>query len=356
VEEFTSLTEDIYSFFFTAKVWSAAFFFAIFVFCFQTMIVTLISLVLIDANSDNPLKIPPSVNIEITIAQAFALVLAVATQGDLLTAIFLFHDGYDNKRVKKSDAAFTFPMWLLACVGQFIIGAAMLVTIFILIVQSKDVVDMMLNFAALSFVSEIEDVAFMLAKHGFVSDSVEGECNQVPEYQFPTRKRKTKWFLHSVFILISAGLMGGWGYIIDQQRLGTYLPSSIFVQFGDAFEPLLASFSGAYDASDILNRRLVYVERKRGASYIAYCESENVWIFSVFDEEYGLCEIWNIASAETKEYDITKIGSDWSVAYTNSAGDVFRDPFEWFTLSADDCKSGDDDCNDYGKCENNQCV
>lgn len=351
-ESSMGLSEDIYSVMMTCRAVSLPFVFSLFVCIFQMSLIVLIALDLIDFGTDNPFKIPPAVDIEVRIAQALAVVLAVATQGDLLTAIIQLHDGYD-KRVKETNASFTFGTWLFASIAQFLIGAGMLTLIFILIIQSKDVIGMMLNFAALSFVSDIDDIAFFLAKNGFVSDAVERECRQVSEYEFPTRKRKSKWFRRVLFMLITASLYGGWGYVVYEQNDGAFIPYTVFVQFGDAFDPFLASFSGQYVRSeDLYARRDVYFERTSQGAYFAYCENEQTWTFTIwYADNFDPCQAYNASSPETKVYDISNAGSPWTVAYSDRDSNIFKQPFDMFTMFADDCT----DCNGLGTCVNNQC-
>lgn len=149
--------------------------------------------------------------------------------------------------------------------------------------------------------------------------------------------------------------MGGWGYIINQQFWGVYLPGSIYVQFGDAYDPYLATFSGEYDfVGEIIDRRLLYVERRSGEAYFAYCEEEKAWTFS-FQRSSGPCGTWKASSPETKEYDITKAGSPWQVAVLDSEQHVFKYPLDLFTMNKNDCESTSD-CSEYGQCQSNQCV
>lgn len=353
-EEYTLLSDDIYSLFYTTKAASHAFMFAIFVFLFQTMIILLISIDLIDAGSDNPLQLPAAVPLEVTIAQGFAVILAVATQSDLFTAIISFHDGYD-KRAKDVDLDCTFPKWLFACLGQFMVGVWLLVVIFILIVQSTTVIGMMLNFAALSFVSEIDNVAFKLGKYGFFSDYVESECNDVTSFKFPVQSKKNSNIVRRViFLLIVAGLLGGWGYVVHLQRWGHFLPSTIFVQFGDAYDPFLSFFSGVYeyDKQQYINRRLVYVERRSKESYFAYCEEEEAWTFSTLSS-FGPCGDWNATSRDINA-DITESASDWHVHYVDGTGAILSKQFDFFSISSSDCRS-ENDCNNLGQCLNNRC-
>ena len=58
--------------------------------------------------------------------------------------------------------------WVLAGVCQFLAGSSLLVALFILMMQSTEVVSLFLNFAALHFISEIDNIGFAMAKLGLL--------------------------------------------------------------------------------------------------------------------------------------------------------------------------------------------
>jgi hypothetical protein len=340
---YTPLVEDTYSLIFTAKAGSAAFIFAISVFCFQATIIWLILWDLIDpgkVNPLNPLKIPPRVDIQVTIVQGLSLLLAVMTQGDLLTAVIHFHAGYDGKKLLKINTSFTFGKWLTAGVLQFFVGSTKLVVTFISMLQRTTVISIMANFAALSFVAEIDDIAYSLAKRGFALDSVERECELMTEYKIP-RKRKSNIFRRVVFLIIFAGLVCGYGYVVHLQLSGIFLPSTLFAQFGG----LSQSFSGVYDQGDKLNgRRVVYIERKRKKARFAYCKKENAWTFSRNEDA---CD-WDARSPEQPaSYDITT---------TTVSGWLGRSGEKLLVLIDNDCATSGLCPSERGECVNNECI
>ena len=335
---YTPLVEDTYSLIFTAKAGSAAFIFAISVFCFQAAIIWLILYDLIDPGKVNPLKIPPGVDIQVTIVQGLSLLLAIMTQGDLLTAVIHFHAGYDDKKLLEINTSFTFGKWLTAGVLQFFVGSTELVVTFISMLQRTTVIGVMGNFAALSFVAEIDDIAYSLAKRGFVLDSVERECELLTEYKIP-RKRKSNIFRRVFFLVIFAGLVCGYGYVVHQQLSGIFLPSTLFAQFGD----LSQSFSGVYDQGDKLNgRRVVYIERKRKKARFAYCKKENAWTFSRNEDA---CD-WAARSPEPASYDITTTVSGW----------LGRSGEKLLVLINNDCDTSGLCPSERGECVNNECI
>lgn len=356
------LTEDVYSLVYTASYASPAFSFAIFVFLFQMTIVALVLWDLLDHSNrgSNPLNVPPGNSPQVQAAMALALLLAVATQDDLIVAVAMLHQGY-SKRVLERNPSATHFKWLLSCLGQFVAGASLLLTIFILIVQSSTVIGMMLNFAALSFIADIDDVAFSLAKNGFVSDTLEREANHVTELKIPSRQ-KSKLLRRIMFLAVCAGLMAGYGVIIHQQRLGKFLCQSIFLQLGDGFYPVAPFFSGIYDQTDkLINGRVTYIDRHSKKAMLGYCDDDNAWTLTVWDENSEPENIenpcyWFAKSPETETFDITTTSdSSWLVDPDGTR----TAPLQAFVLTCADCgssssKSGS--CGGHGQCVDNKCT
>ena len=68
------------------------------------------------------------------------------------------------------------------------VGFLFLILVFILVVQSTSVVGMFLNFAALGFVIEVDNIAFGLAMKGYVGQTMKKECAKVEDFKMPQAK------------------------------------------------------------------------------------------------------------------------------------------------------------------------
>eukprot|EP00957_Ditylum_brightwellii_P120764 9211850-Ditylum_brightwellii.AAC.1 len=82
---------------------------------------------------------------------------------------------------------------------------------FLLIVTSDDVIDIILNFAAVNFISNLDEAAFDLAKWGKYGPALEREAKNIEEKPIPYciyRKHQHKRYLSTVIpiaiLLISA--------------------------------------------------------------------------------------------------------------------------------------------------------
>lgn len=99
----------------------------------------------------NRLNIPVGVDITVTIAQFIGMFLCITfllDQGDLFRGFEHLCNGYDKNVIMEAPHA-TFPKWLLAGVLQSLVGMVMTADLFILLMQSSDVLSFCLNFAAL---------------------------------------------------------------------------------------------------------------------------------------------------------------------------------------------------------------
>lgn len=351
-----ALSEDAYSLIYAARLWSHAFIFGCFVATFQLAIITLVLFDLIEAPTNNPLQIPPGVDAHVTAAQGLAVILAAATNEDLFVALIRFMQGYENSSVKNMIGV-TRAKWALATGWQMISGFSMLTVIFILVMQSDSVIGMFLNFAALAFISEIDNVAFALGKHGFVTTSVQHSCERVCAEEIP-RKHKYSIWRRIIFLFICSILLIFYGVLAHQQRSGKFLCQNILVQMSDEHLPILPAFSGVYSQSgNLINNRVTYVGRKGNRrAMFAYCESIDAWTFTFAlpNEEGSLdpCK-WYARSEETRTYDITEtlvwltLNEDRSESLTLVA----------FYMACNDCDGGGGPCSSsYGECVLNRCI
>ena len=133
------LPEDIFSLIYVSEHMGYSFFYSLIVYILQMTLIVLILLDLLDFDSDtNVLKIPPGVDLEVTIAQGISMVLAVATQTNLLTAVsrLSMRSSYDHKYVASHITPFaTLQDYTVGVVLQLLSGIVMLIDNFILNMQ-----------------------------------------------------------------------------------------------------------------------------------------------------------------------------------------------------------------------------
>jgi hypothetical protein len=276
-------------------------------------------------------------------------------QQDIITSLIFLYNGYNDEVLSTIPTA-SFRKWLLSALCQFLAGSSLLVALFILMMQSTEVISLFLNFAALHFVSEIDNIGFSMAKFGFISDEVQAETKREMEFKVPNRVT-SKVFRRVMLFLVACGLMVGYTYVVVSQRSGKFLPQSLRVQFSDDYQPYLPLFSGVYiqTKDDVVYGRVIYVERETELGMFGYCPSMRSWTFSIGDLDP--CNQWLACSPETFSFDITSTSpSEWHVLSNTVTGEPGKTvvPIPSFTLASNDCYHNDGLCVD-GQCIDNEC-
>ncbi|CAB9513572.1 expressed unknown protein [Seminavis robusta] len=364
-------SESTYSLFYLCSADSFAFWYAFFVYVIQ---ITTILLTLIDIVDwgGNGLDMPPNVDLIVTIAQGVALFQALAFQSDLLEVVAKLKDGFHPEVLEKHPGA-TYATWLLSCIAQLMAGLLLLLTIYILTMQVDSVLGIMLNFAALHFMADIDNVAFDLAKAGFVGNRLQSAANDVVNFQVRKPSEDQGLLLRSwkagVFLLILVVMITGYVTIVVFRTSGKYMCNTIIVNMGDSFVPSLGTFNGIYDldfsTGSGLEWRAEYLERRsveidaHGRGVFGYCNDINAWTFRVQpkenQEDSGPCD-WIARSSETDTYDITETGRIQWFVRDETNREVVLEPFSLFCF---DCSNedaeGSDDCGGKGTCSNAVC-
>lgn len=323
------LEEDTFSVLFLSNRMSWPWFFALFVFAIQIAILALIEKDLLEDNeSGNFFKVPPFNDGIVTAAQFLALLVAVMSQDDCITSLYIISVVYD-KGVMKTYPHATLASWSISNLCRFGEGFLSLFVTFTFIVQSKDALELFLNFVAVEFVANLDNLAFGLASRGFLKKELENATEEVKGVTMPLRHGHRRTLTRRILLLLSfLALAAGWAVIQVKQRRGDYLAlepcSSFSVTFCNEFvklgEPslvdlgntvrgyvgsqapsellLYAYFSGTYTTKKSdrggLQRegnRPVYYETLPGTKAademdptlgkISYCEDGEAWVFTI---------------------------------------------------------------------------
>lgn len=154
------LPADTFSFLIYSSVQSRPFFLAAFVFLLQIAILVILSLDIINLDNDNaknPMNFPPNVEYPVRVSEVLAIMIAIITQEDIRKAVSLLRDGFDENLQKKFKGA-TFERWVLSIASRASEGLLGLFVTFLLIMRSSSVLDLLLNFLAVEFVTMLDDV------------------------------------------------------------------------------------------------------------------------------------------------------------------------------------------------------
>lgn len=150
------------------------------VFSLQIAIFVILTVDIIDvSNARNPMMFPPNVETPVRITEVLAIVIAIITQDDVRKAVNLLREGFDQDPPRAFEGA-TVAKWILSIVLRAIEGLLGLFVTFLLIMQSSNVLDLLLNFSAMEFVTlMMDDVVFSLTSEGFLGRTLKKDAKKL---------------------------------------------------------------------------------------------------------------------------------------------------------------------------------
>ena len=149
-----TLPEDTFSFLIYSDVFSWSFICGMMVFLFQISIYIILGMNIIDIEKKkNPVGFPIDVVTEVRISEAIAIFISIIAQHDVRRAICLYRDGFDKGGITQVFKGATLSKWTLSIVLRASEGLLGLSITFLLIMRSSSVLDLLLNFSAIEFVT-----------------------------------------------------------------------------------------------------------------------------------------------------------------------------------------------------------
>jgi hypothetical protein len=302
------LPRDTFSFLVCSKILSQPFFLGISVFIFQITIYSLLTLELINMQNENPLGLPTNVEIIVRVTQFLAIVIAVLTQADLRTSLEQFSEGYSIGEEFEGEA--TCGKWWFATACWFLEGAFGLAVTFLLIVTVGSIFKLLLNFTAMEFVTQLDNVAFFLAGTGYFGSKNADKSEVIQQTTYllaPDEKKRRKTIRALSLVVVFSGMFTAWGVIIGQQNSNKYLCKQFFVYSSQT--QLIESGLYTLPLSGERNDECVQYIQQNGSDRFGYCNQETAWAYYPDGDH---CEHFTARSAETTTFDIrTIISSPW---------------------------------------------
>eukprot|EP00533_Pseudo-nitzschia_delicatissima_P000291 CAMPEP_0116094616 /NCGR_PEP_ID=MMETSP0327-20121206/9229_1 /TAXON_ID=44447 /ORGANISM="Pseudo-nitzschia delicatissima, Strain B596" /LENGTH=1039 /DNA_ID=CAMNT_0003586237 /DNA_START=100 /DNA_END=3219 /DNA_ORIENTATION=- len=214
---------------------------------------------------------------------------------------------------------------VLSCTLRFVQGSFASFVAFILVFTSDNVIDVILNFTALNFISALDEVAFEFAKSGKYGHRMEEKIKRIEELPLPVcmfRKHKHLRFWFTLVPILILTLLG-FIYVVRSQESKTKWETWKFrVEFGD--DPILQSYSGCYendfdDSTDWFKRDLYLSmgdqKHEQTKAKFGFCNDNRQWV--LYEDEHGSitdpCEAEVVIhSSNTDAFDIATVFlEDW---------------------------------------------
>jgi len=199
---------------------------------------------------------------------------------DMVTAVETF------PRFSKAKEGDKTRCMVFSCVLRFTQGMLATIVVLLLVITTADVIDIILNFTAVNFISGFDDVAFELAQWGKYGPRLEAEAKRIEELPVPDcmyRKYRHVRYRSTILPIAFVLLVSLSTVAIRQEHLEIWKTVRLRVQFEDdsIFEP----FSGCYDidrdspVSKVGKKRVLYnsFEANPNSAKIGYCKDDRKW-------------------------------------------------------------------------------
>ncbi|CAB9509322.1 expressed unknown protein [Seminavis robusta] len=409
-EETFNLEEDLFSLMYLCRPCSLTFAVSIFVFCLQLMI---LALALTDLASDAPVfdemvpfPIDPPIEIppQVLAAQIVSLMVATLKEEDIFVSLkALMVVGHDEQITQRFPGAVV-QKWWLSNILRLIEGLFVVMVSFYFIVQSDSVLSIFENFAAMEFISYLDNMVFKLARWGYLGKGLHRMTIKVESVSMRLRRDTKRWWiaLITIFLCLTfVPMLSFWanlrigqanGFYLEQKLSPTLavwfqdetliLPDSTEFQFEGSQRGMTsqqgillnyAYFSGSYDVSykdngllDRHERRPIYYEATSAAATATQCQTDptcgmfyycselEAWVFTIralgtARKQLDQCEWgWLAISQQTKEFDLERVpAAGWKI-YT---GDISETAV---VITRDNCDI-DAECSLNGACVDGRC-
>ena len=113
----------------------------------------------------NPLGLPPNVQVEVRVAQYLMLLVGVLMEHEIPDGLEMIGKGMEQ--ILSGDHVLSMRKILLSSLLRLCMGYMFLLTLFVAVAQSDNVLDLFFNVLALEFVENIDTVIFALSRRGF---------------------------------------------------------------------------------------------------------------------------------------------------------------------------------------------
>ena len=228
------------------------------------------------------------------------------------------------------------PVWCMriACCLRAIQGIVASFTVFIVVITTDTVLDIFLNFAALNFISKIDDAFFGLARSGVFGPGLEAETSRIQNLVLPACMQHHSHHVCYRFTMCAMALV-----LFPLMLFVTVCQMSPDLWVTQSFRMELTqeefrNFSGCYEINLGMLRytkRYSYDSFDTGSNVsLGYCSKNRRWILHHGDSYDDPCKsktfgIEIASSAATNDFDIS---SSFGVSWRSSSGTPLQLFFE----------------------------
>ncbi|CAJ1952897.1 unnamed protein product [Cylindrotheca closterium] len=333
------LPHDIYTVISAWKFSSRPFWIALIVIAVQILLLSLLLVDQLGQSDDTSVRIfPANVPIIVHISQGLAIIIAIMGQDDLRIAMEGYFDGIPTRfKGEKTFQGMNQPQWNCSYFTRFLQGLLSVIAAFVLAIQSETVFDVLLNFLGVRFVSELDDLAFLLSELGYLGEECQKASKCISEAKFQQDNRNKvdghtgsrSWFRKFAHIIgvfaVLATLFAFFLYILINQNQGDFSEQEFMLDMSDDILSFITLFNGCYRVSPTrkrFERRLVYeqVGFEQDGGKFTYCNSiqpdgKPGWTMSIGALENKPCELYVARTEATTTFDLLEVNQRCLIAF-----------------------------------------
>lgn len=198
-EDMAEIEDDVYNMFFLADSCSQSWWFAVIVFIMK---VALIIIIAIDLWTNKTFPKKEEVTAMVKTTQFLLLPVNVAVQEELITTFYIYANLKWSRHIRELSPGASKTKFHIANLMRFLDGLAFIFINTTLLLQATDVLGAFLNFAALQFLSSIDNVALHLARDGYLTENLETVAGDVLHMRLPKNHNDRLQVMDSLMLLI----------------------------------------------------------------------------------------------------------------------------------------------------------
>ena len=184
------------------------------IFLFQMLVLSLMITDFFDyPEGSPPLNAAKGISDTVRVSQFLAIVISIIIQEDITTSLNMI----TNLAVLKIDSVSP-KLYVASCICRVTVGLFGLMISFIITIQSTNTIELFSDFAAMAFISSIDNVVFTLACKGYFSEKVQEQANVIKKLSMRSLSKPAYWIRRTVLLLLFIVMASAWVIITLKQR------------------------------------------------------------------------------------------------------------------------------------------
>jgi Leucine-rich repeat (LRR) protein len=263
------------------------------------------------------------------VAILYFVIFPDASQKDIVTGVMSLPR---RSKVKPGDRVLSMRF---SCGLRLLSGFSGVFATLVLIITATTVVDIVLNFTAITFISKLDDYAFELCAQGEFGKSLQAEAERIAITNLPRCMRRERIQKHIYIFWVKAVLLVALLVIMTMILVWQnylWVSQSFRVQFDESSG--LKEYSGCYKVNGLRHRHKFFLRNTYSSEIpgvdaaVGYCRDERTWLIYESTIEKDPCKIedYFARSEETDNFDISSSFFDDWVTASNTPIELFFFP------------------------------